>query len=484
MIDFRVLKQKIIDLGVSGKLATFDNNDEPVNVLINNLSKNYEIKVLIKQDNYYVDSETDEADENLYDIPSNWTWVRLSSLATFSGGFAFKSEQFKKEGVRVIRISDFDENGLNNKSIVYHCELKNMDSFTVMNNDILMAMTGGTVGKTCVVKNLESLHYLNQRVCRIRVSPLVCLEYIYYAVSSSLVKNIIQTEKNSTNDNISMDTIKNFPIPLPPLKEQIRITNKINELLLIAENIHNKSANISKYKELAKEKILDLAIFGKLTKNYCSESATITYENILAKQNALIKNKDIKPIKGILPIDDEELPFEIPENWIWTRLGHLVEVITDGTHKTPCYVPSGIKFLSVQNISHGYFDFTNVKYITLDEHQLLCKRVEPKQNDLLICRIGTLGKAIKINFVPEFSIFVSLGLIRFVDYRLADYIMYVFNSSYGKQWILDNRVGGGTHTYKINLESFPNMLIPLPPINEIESIIKKVNNLLDFINKL
>ena len=173
----------------------------------------------------------------------------------------------------------------------------------------------------------------------------------------------------------------------------------------------------------------------------------------------------------------DEIPFEIPDSWEWVRLGSLLSVISDGTHKTPTYVENGIPFLSVQNISKGFFDFNKIKYITKQEHDKLSERVSPKKDDILICRIGTLGKAIKCTLDFEFSIFVSLGLLRPVDPSIVDYIIFVINSPIGDKWIQNNKVGGGTHTYKINLIDIPNMLIPLPPLQEQTRISDKLQEI-------
>ena len=173
----------------------------------------------------------------------------------------------------------------------------------------------------------------------------------------------------------------------------------------------------------------------------------------------------------------DEIPFDIPDSWEWVRLGTLLGIISDGTHKTPNYVEDGVPFLSVQNISKGYFDFTKVKYITEDEHRKLCERVAPQAGDILFCRIGTLGKAIKCTLNIEFSIFVSLGLLRPIDPSVTDYLVFTINSPLGEKWIQENKVGGGTHTYKINLSDIPNMLIPLPPYQEQNRIFAKLQEL-------
>ena len=173
----------------------------------------------------------------------------------------------------------------------------------------------------------------------------------------------------------------------------------------------------------------------------------------------------------------DEVPFEIPESWEWVRLGSLMSAISDGTHKTPTYVDDGVPFLSVQNISKGYFDFSKLKYITKEEHEKLIQRIKPEYGDILFCRIGTLGKAIKNTVDFEYSIFVSLGLLRPVEQNIADYIVFAINSPLGDKWIQENKVGGGTHTYKINLVDIPQMLIPLPPLSEQQRIFEKISEI-------
>lgn len=102
--------------------------------------------------------------------------------------------------------------------------------------------------------------------------------------------------------------------------------------------------------------------------------------------------------------------------------------------------------------------------------------------DILICRIGTLGKAIEITWDFEFSIFVSLGLLRPVDPSITSYIILLINSPWGKQWIDRVKVGGGTHTNKINLSDIPSFPIPFPPFAEQKRILAKLDELLSKID--
>ena len=160
-------------------------------------------------------------------------------------------------------------------------------------------------------------------------------------------------------------------------------------------------------------------------------------------------------------------------------MGSILKLVSDGTHKTPEYKDSGVLFLSVQNVSKGYFDLSKVKYVSQETHDELCKRVKPRNRDILLCRIGTLGKPIIVDVDYEFSIFVSLGLLRLIDERLAEWVVTCIDAPIGFRWIQRVKVGGGTHTFKINLGDIPDFLIPLPPNEEQVRIREKLSIILD-----
>ena len=151
-----------------------------------------------------------------------------------NGGYAFKSSDYTQEGIRVIRISDFNNNGILNDEIVRYPYNTTLEPFKIKENDILMCMTGGTVGKCCIVKNITEYMATNQRVANIS-SLGINADFLYFAIKSPFIQKIIQNNKTSTNDNISMDLILSFPIPLPPIEEQQRIVETLDRLLPLCE---------------------------------------------------------------------------------------------------------------------------------------------------------------------------------------------------------------------------------------------------------
>ena len=164
-------------------------------------------------------------------LPDNWEWCKLEDIAIINGGFAFKSSQYKEKGIRVIRISDFDGGGFKNDKIVRYDFSNDLDAYILEEKNILMAMTGGTVGKSLFVEAIDEPMAVNQRVATIKILEPINAAYINCVIPTSLIQDVIQEAKNSTNDNISMSNIKGFLIPLPPLDEQLKIVLKANELL-------------------------------------------------------------------------------------------------------------------------------------------------------------------------------------------------------------------------------------------------------------
>ena len=174
-----------------------------------------------------------------FEIPESWKWVKLGNVSKINGGYSFRSENYTENGTRVIRISDFNENGFVNSKIVRYPYTEAMEPFCLEKENILMALTGGTVGKSLFVTEVPEKMAVNQRVATIKLI-IIIPKYADALLKSKMAQKRIQDAKHSSNDNISLPDLLNMPFPLPPLKEQEEIVTKAETLLAKVTELENQ----------------------------------------------------------------------------------------------------------------------------------------------------------------------------------------------------------------------------------------------------
>ena len=254
-----------------------------------------------------------------------------------------------------------------------------------------------------------------------------------------------------------------------------------------------------------RQKILDLAIRGKLVpQDPNDEPAAVLLERIRAEQQQMVKDgklkaKEIKNDTVIFLGDDnlhyekfpdgtvkcieDEIPFELPEGWEWTRLQAICEPITDGTHKTPTYSDEGFIFLSSKNVTSGHIDWDNIMYIPESLHNELYARLAPQKNDILLAKNGTTGVAAIVDRDCIFDIYVSLALLRIIGYIISpEYLLSTIASSTIQNYFNSSLKGIGVPN--LHLEHIRTTLIPVAPINEQYRIATKLEQLLSFADNI
>ncbi|MBR2240248.1 MAG: restriction endonuclease subunit S [Clostridia bacterium] len=519
------LKNSILQLAIQGKLVKQDLNDEPASVLLEKIKEEREKLIKEKKikrekyseiykdpsDNHYYEkfedgTINDITEEIPFDIPDSWEWIRLNNIVKIITGFSFKSSDLKENNkIRVIRISDFDETGLKNNKIVRIDPNIKFENYDIGDNSILMAMTGGTVGKSFLIEHIDEKMYLNQRVaCINSYSNLINISYIYNVIQSSYVKGLINKNKNSTNDNISMDLINNFLIPLPCYNEQKNITNKILSINPIINNYNNKYKKLESlnknYKEELKKSILQYAIQGKLVKQDSNdESVDVLINKILDEKRKLIKTKQIK--KENLSViykdstdnqfyekfDDgkivnitDEIPFDIPENWCWTRMKNICLINPRNSLDDKLEV----SFIPMTLIEGGYknshtFEIKKWKEIKSGFTHF-------RENDIGLAKITPCFQNRKSTIFSNLKNGYGAGTTELHILRpiikdvLKEYIFGLIKSSY----FIDTGIktyNGTAGQQRIHKDFLPNFLVPIPNTNEQKRIVFKIKEIFDYI---
>ncbi len=290
-------------------------------------------------------------DEIPFEIPEGWEWCRLGFLAEIIGGYAFESSSLKSSsGERVIRISDINETGFVNNKIVRYNGIPISETYRIKELDILMAMTGGTVGKSLYVKTLpEDSLLLNQRVAIIR-NRFIYSDYLDLVIKAPHIRDVINSRKNSTNDNISMVDIYNFLIPVPAVQHQTVIVKSFSDILPLINRYGVAQFELDRLnasiKTTIQKSILQEAIQGKLVpQDPNDEPASVLLERIREEKQRLLKdgklkkkditdsvifkgedNKYFEKIGKDVVCIDHEIPFDIPDSWMWVRIKDIFQI--------------------------------------------------------------------------------------------------------------------------------------------------------------
>ena len=162
----------------------------------------------------------------------------------------------------------------------------------------------------------------------------------------------------------------------------------------------------------------------------------------------------------------------------WCRLRDIILDLTDGTHKTPRYTETGIPFISVKNCSSGKLLFNDIKYISETEHKELVTRCNPQKGDMLLTKVGTTGIPVYIETDKEFSLFVSVALLKFNhNYILPEYLLYLLKSPLVQKQAMENTKGVGNKNWV--LSDIAKTLVVLPSLNMQKNITLKLADIFE-----
>lgn len=215
------------------------------------------------------------------------------------------------------------------------------------------------------------------------------------------------------------------------------------------------------------------AFLGKLTQDWRnkhppSETGGQLRSRLIREKQELLQ-KAGRPVKSAKSgfSKNNELP-PIPTSWAWLSVDELSSKVADGVHKKPSYVDSGIPFLTVKNLTAGPgVSFANCKFVAKADHKEFIKRTHPEMGDILITKDGTLGVVRAVRTDEEFSIFVSLALVKPVDRQMTDYLEFAFQSPI----VQDQLVGVGSGLQHIHLIDLRCDQIPIAPFDERNEIV-------------
>ena len=377
-------------------------------------------------------------------IPIGWAHCLIGDIAYLKNGFAFKSKSYLADGIPVIRISDIQDGVVTSENAVKVKPDKDFEGFSVLDGDVLIAMSGATTGKFGIYKS-EKTAYQNQRVGNIKPhSKDIGKQFFFYFLYSAK-KEIEKRAYGGAQPNISAEKIESIPFALPPFNEQIRIVAKIEELFSELDKGIESLKTAREQLKVYRQAVLKHAFEGKLTAQWREENkdeletanqllVRIQKEHEARYQQQLIEWKAAvkawegkgkggkKPVKPPKPLDSSrviddainDLP-QLPIGWVWSPLDVVAQAIDpQPSHRTPPKVSDGIPYVGVGDIDKktGEFDFLSARKVSrsiLDEHK---DRYDINDGDFIIGKIGTIGKPFRIPCERFYSLSANVVLVK------------------------------------------------------------------------
>ncbi len=520
------LKNSILQLAVQGKLVPQDPNDEPASVLLQRIKT--EKQELIKAGKIKKDKKSSEifrgasrnlpytfceqigkeikdiSDEIPFDIPESWCWCRLDSIFYHNTGKALNSSKTQGTKMQYITTSNLYWNKFELDKLKEMPFTENeIEKCTVSKGDLLVC-EGGDIGRAAIW-NYDYPMRIQNHIHRIRPYLQVDMYFYYYVFYLYKSAGLIGG-KGIGIQGLSTNALGSLFIPLPPLAEQRRIVEKIEQLLPFIEKYEQAETQLTTlnttFPEMLKKSILQEAVQGKLVpQNPDDEPASVLLERIRAEKQKLIKAGKIKKSKHesvIITRDKipyeivdgkerciaDEVPFEIPESWCWCRLSSLATKITDGTHHSPPNTERGeYKYITAKNIKNTGVSLSNITYVSKEIHKEIFSRCNPEYGDVLLIKDGATTGVVTVNNIEEpFSLLSSVALIKCPQYVDSWYLVYVLRSDLFYKNIRSQMKGTGIT--RVTLKQIEPLFIPMPPLEEQKRIVSQIEKIMPYINTI
>lgn len=376
-------------------------------------------------------------EEQPYEIPENWCWTFVNAVCIFENGYAFKSDKFGEEGTPVIRISNIQENEVDLDTCVYTSEEDIEERFVVKKGDLLIAMSGATTGKNGIYLSDERA-YLNQRVGNIKVrnSEVLLLRFRDFYIMSKQ-EEILNSAYGGAQPNISSTKIGEMLFPLPPLAEQKRIV----------EQIENMFAKLDEAKEKAQESL----------DGFQTRIDSILHKAFSGDLSVVWRNEN-----GISSVRENVIFRDILD-------------VRDGTHDSPQYYDEGYPLVTSKNLKNGCITDKDIKYISKEDFDQINQRSKVDVGDILFAMIGTIGNPVVIEDEPNYAI-KNVALFKNKGKVNPYFIKYYLESREVRDKM--QKEAKGTTQKFVSLGYLRDFPIAIPSDLEQEYIVKKLDELL------
>jgi len=516
------LRRFILDLAVRGKLVPQDPKDEPTSELLKRIAKE-KARAGFK----HVVSPLGGA-EIPFDLPIGWSWSRIGEVCAKTGSGSTPrggKEVYKDSGVPFLRSQNIYNDGLRLNDVAYIDQQTHsrMSGTKVLPGDLLLNITGGSIGRCCRIPDDFKEGNVSQHVAIIRTSVSGTEDFLHRLILSPYFQAfIIDEQTGAGRGGLPKNRMDQIAVALPPLAEQQRIVAKIDELMALCDRLEAaRAAREAKRDRLSaaslarlsapdpetfkadvrftldvlpalttrpdqtkqfRQTILNLAVRGKLVpQDSNDESASELLKRIAVERAELVKKKEVRREDPLDPIQSAEMPFDVPSRWVWSRIGEAVLFTQYGTSQKSNPSEEGVPVLTMGNVQDGLVVWSNEKRIPETSEDLPALYL--RKFDVLYNRtnsaelVGKTGIYLGDDGVRTFASY----LIRLRPSLLSSnprFLNMAMNTPEFRETQIMPLIKKQTGQANVNGTALKNMLIPLPPLAEQHRIVAKVDALM------
>ena len=465
-MDTKKLRQKILDLAIRGKLVPQDPNDEPASVLLERIKAEKERLIKegkIKRSKKIAKTSDTPHYENVpFNVPDNWIWTTVEEILELVSGQDFPPEKYNNNVSGVPYI--IGASNIENEQLVINRWTEFPSVFSYI-NDLLVVCKGAGVGKMAI-NNIGTAHIARQIQAVRAYTNYINIKYIKAVVKHN-IEDII-SKANGLIPGLKRELLLSLQIPLPPFSEQQRIIIEMEHLFTLIDKVEENKYDLQAIIKQAKNKILDLAIHGKLVQQDLNEEPASELLN------------RINP-KAEITCDNGQYgkrPFEIPNSWCWSRLGDINNIARGGSPRPiKDYLTddkNGINWIKIGDTTREGKYIDSVKEKIRPEGMKKSRFVH--KGDFLLTNSMSFGRPYILNVdgcIHDGWLVISpIG-----EVYTSDFLYHLLSSSFAFEQFT-NVASGGVVT-NLNSDKVADTIFPIPPLAEQQRIVAKIEKLFE-----
>jgi type I restriction enzyme S subunit len=518
------LRRFILDLAVRGKLVEQDPRDETASELLLRIQK--EKAQLVRAGKLkLLDPVIDLSDQEMpFSTPSSWAWAQLANISRrIHYGFTASANRSLRT-VRLLRITDI-QNNLVDWSFVPGCEITadEVAQYRLDENDILIARTGGTIGKTFLVRQIPVTAVFASYLIRVQPSAELHAQYLKVFLESSVYWEQLQDgARGGGQPNVNGQTLGRMTVPIPPLAEQQRIVAKVDELMALCDRLEttqvecenrrdrlavaslhrlNNGADADAFREHTRfyfshlprlttrrehiqqlrQTILNLAVRGQLVPHDPNdEPVSELFKRIQAEKARRIKDGNLREQKPLPLVKGEQADFELPNGWQWVRMADVIKLWNGYAFKSADFQSKGVPVIRIGDLQAGEVVLSNVVCVSEATANNVGAEVWIPAGALLIAMSGATTGKVAFNLTGvRLLLNQRVGRIE-VFLMSTHFIRFFFDTIVARNL----SISFGTAIPNLSTQQINETIVPLPPLPEQYRIVAKVEELMALCDRL